>query len=1198
MQNAISWFSAKPKWFRVSTYLVLFYLTYALFLGVVAPAVLEAKLPYLVKENTGRSAAVEDIAINPFLLKLDITDFVVYPESKPSAPSISNKESKKSNESDTNNTAVNNRFFSVNSISLDIGFWKTLFTLTPAIESLSINAPYAKVARLSTDKDTQTFNFSDILAHLEKRSTQDKNDKEDVSQRQVPRITLGQFLLSDGHIVLEDKVTDTLLDYPELNVALQDLDTHAVISVNDSGSIDINEQDVSTASSGKNANTEKNNSRDKSQAAFNQYQFDLLTTDRGKISIKGEFQLSPFKVTTDVAISDVALTPLWSLSKHLIEATLVDGRVSLSLQAKAFEEGDAFQFLLERGEFAVNDLVFNATTSSSAPDSASTSKEILAIPAFAIHDISVNGAEQQVNIAEVSLNDIRVSGLFNETGLDLQRLFSPKGLASSTSQTSTNTNTDVPSGSQIEGESAEQVGVSESPEANNSIHAETVLPAPTGEGMHTKTQTNNSSTALTKESTWQVALQKFAFNNGTIDMLERSVSDGTYYRVSHFNIESGEITTDYSKPISYTTSLEVSADTQSFSNTSKGTITSSGSLVIAEQAVTGKADIEQLVLNQFQQYVFPYANVTLEKGLLNLNVEFDAVMGDEGTDTLNVKASTKVTDLSILDDAKEPLLQWQSLMVDDINFNHALNQLSVDNIQLQSPFARLIIDEAKQTNVSKLVVTSKDSSNAKKPKGNNTDRKPADVHSTNLRAPAPSEEVPSNAEKLAIAVNAISIENGKAYFADHSLTPKFASAIESLNGKVSGIDSRSDTPANVDITGKIDNYAPVKLAGTIHPLKSDLDLDLNFSVKGAELTSVNPYSGTYMGYYIDKGLLSLAVQYKLNGKALEGKNQVVIDQLTLGKKSNSDQALSLPLGLAIALLEDSNGVIDLGLDVSGNVDSPDFSFGSIILNAIGNIITKAVTAPFSLLANLVGSDDELDSVAFTFGEHKLDAQAKEKLNTLAEALKKRPGLRVNIEGTVNAVSDASALAQRQLNTTLLTKSGHIEPSAISDNESMTANTSAGGKNESLSKSAGSQDELLTGSRIPLEGPLADALLSHYVEVFTPDLNQEFENMMVQLYPELANSGDEDSPKSADGIKEIVNEDSVNRALSIARYNKLRNSIDISESELIQLADARSKAVKRYLANEANVEANRLFLLNTQHDLHTEFSGVELTLEAN
>ena len=1185
MQNATSWFSAKPKWFRVSTYLVLFYLTYALLLGVVTPAVLEAKLPNLVKENTGRNATVKDIAINPFLLKVGITDFVIYPESKPTTTSDTNsnsdEQSKNNSESDAKNNASNNRFFSVGNFSLDIGFWKSLFTLTPAIESLTISSPYAKVARLHTDNDTQTFNFSDILAHLENRSTNEKDEEEDVSDGQLPRITLGQFILSNGQLVLEDEVTDTLLDYPELDVALQDLDTHAVISVNDN-----------------------------SQAAFNQYQFDLLTAEKGKVSIKGEFQLSPLKVATDVAINDVALAPFWSLSKKLVDAKLVDGTVNLSLQAQVFEEGEALHFLLEGGEFALNNLVFNSAASSptssaassSSPNSASTSKEILAIPSFAIHDINVNGARQQVNIAKVALDDVRVSGLFDETGLDLQRLFTPKSLTDSATQTSANAITNSPSGSgvndkslQLEGETSPQLKGEITPDTHN-VDAETVSPESAGEETQTTAKTKSSSPEIEQEKTWKVALQKFVFNNGTIDMLERSVSDGTYYRISRLDIESGEITTDFTKPISYTTSLQVSADTQAFSNTPKGTLTSSGSLVIAEKTVKGNAAIEQLALSQFQQYISPYANVTLEEGLFTLNVEFDAAVGDEGTETLNVKANTKVTDLSVLDDAKEPLLQWQSLIVDDIDFNHALNQLSVDNIQLQSPFARLIIDEAKQTNVSKLVVASKEHNKEEQPAKNNIAGEPDSMNATNSPASATNEEATSNAQQLAIAVNAISIENGKAYFADHSLAPKFASAIESLNGKVTGIDSHSDTPANVDITGKIDNYAPVKLAGTIHPLKSDLDLDLNFSVKGAELTSVNPYSGTYMGYYIDKGLLSLAVQYKLNGKALEGKNHVVIDQLTLGKKSNSDQALSLPLGLAIALLEDSNGVIDLGLDVSGDVDSPDFSFGSIILNAIGNIITKAVTAPFSLLANLVGSDDELDSVAFAFGEHKLNAEAKEKLNTLAEALKKRPGLRVNIEGTVDAVSDSSTLAQRQLNATLFAKSGLVDPTTTSGSSSANGNTSVGGDIENLSNSGSPQDEPLTGSRIPLEGPLADALLSHYVEMFTPDFGQEYKNMVAQLYPELASEGQ--SQNSNDDFIDAINEEDVQRALTIARYNKLRNSIDIPESELIELADLRSKAVKSYLANQGEVEANRLFLLNTQHDLHTEVSGVELTLEAN
>ncbi|MDK2764089.1 MAG: DUF748 domain-containing protein, partial [Alteromonas macleodii] len=893
----MSRFSTQPKWFRLSTYLVLIYLTYALLIGVVTPAVLKAKLPNIVKENTGRDAAVEDIAINPFLLKIEVTNFVIYPNIH------------SSNESEDNALIQNqeNHFFSVGNVSLDVGFWQSLFTFTPAVESLTIDEPFVSIARLSESEDTQIFNFSDILTHVEKRSTKAPEEPNDTSEGQIPRITLRDFALNEGRVVIEDKVTKTLLDYPELSVDLQDLDTHALISSSSVGN--------------KNANPKSDKSesaQSKGKLAFNQYQFNLLTAEKGNIAIDGEFQLSPLKVTTDITINDVALTPLWSLSKDLIEADLVDGKVNLSLHAEVFEQDTAFQFILERGEFGVNNLVFNADSSPATTGTAKSSQEIIAIPAFAIHDINVNALEQQVSIAEVAFDNVRVSGLFDKSGLDLQRLFTPKSPAADA--TSANAN---PSAAQ-EGNSAAQKG-------NSETEDEDVFNVAT-----------DSTNELAHDTSWYVELHQFAFNDGSIDLLERSVSDGTYYRISNLNIKSGKVTTDFSKPISYTTSLHVSADPQTFSDTSKGALSSSGSVVIAEQTVQGKAAIEQLVLSQFQQYVSPHANVTLEDGLFNLNVEFDGAFNNaadkDDIDSLNVKASTSINNLSVLDDASSPLLQWQSLNVDNIEFDHASNQLSVDNIHLQAPFARLIIDEAKQTNVSKLIVASSDksaNSESSSETGSATTSK-----ASNANVPAGTTAEPSQANELAISVNTISIENGKAYFADHSLAPKFASAIESLNGKVLGIDSRSTSPANVDITGKIDNYAPVKLAGTIHPLKDDIDLDLDFSVKGAELTSVNPYSGTYMGYYIDKGLLSLAVQYKLNGKALEGKNHVVIDQLTLGKKSNSDQALSLPLGLAIALLEDRNGVIDLGLDVSGDIDSPDFSFGSIILNAIGNIITK------------------------------------------------------------------------------------------------------------------------------------------------------------------------------------------------------------------------------------------------------------------
>ena len=405
MQNAMSRFSTKPKWFRLSTYLVLIYLTYALLIGVVTPAVLKAKLPNIVKENIGRDAAVEDIAINPFLLKIEVTNFVIYPNIH------------SSNESEDNAVIQNqeNHFFSVGNVSLDVGFWQSLFTFTPAVESLTIDKPFVSIARLSESEDTQIFNFSDILTHVEKRSTKAPEEPNDTSEGQIPRITLRDFALNEGRVVIEDKVTNTLLDYPELSVDLQDLDTHALISSSSVGN--------------KNANPKSDKSesaQSKGKLAFNQYQFNLLTAEKGNIAIDGEFQLSPLKVTTDIAINDVALTPLWSLSKDLIEADLVDGKVNLSLHAEVFEQDTAFQFILERGEFAVNNLVFNAGSSPATTGTAKSSQEIIAIPAFAIHDINVNALEQQVSIAEVAFDNVRVSGLFDKSGLDLQRLFTPK----------------------------------------------------------------------------------------------------------------------------------------------------------------------------------------------------------------------------------------------------------------------------------------------------------------------------------------------------------------------------------------------------------------------------------------------------------------------------------------------------------------------------------------------------------------------------------------------------------------------------------------------------------------------------------------------------------------------------------------------------------------------------------------------------
>ena len=113
------------------------------------------------------------------------------------------------------------------------------------------------------------------------------------------------------------------------------------------------------------------------------------------------------------------------------------------------------------------------------------------------------------------------------------------------------------------------------------------------------------------------------------------------------------------------------------------------------------------------------------------------------------------------------------------------------------------------------------------------------------------------------------------------------------------------------------------------------------------------------GLGIEKGRLSFEVAYLLENRKLEAQNRLVLDQLTLGEKIESPSATTLPVRLALSLLSDRNGVIDLNLPIGGSLDDPEFSVGGIIIKVLVNLITKAVTAPFALLGSMFGGGEEL-----------------------------------------------------------------------------------------------------------------------------------------------------------------------------------------------------------------------------------------------
>lgn len=281
------------------------------------------------------------------------------------------------------------------------------------------------------------------------------------------------------------------------------------------------------------------------------------------------------------------------------------------------------------------------------------------------------------------------------------------------------------------------------------------------------------------------------------------------------------------------------------------------------------------------------------------------------------------------------------------------------------------------------------------------------------------EEEATPAAPWRFAAPDIAISDSEVDFMDESLPIHFRTVIGDVNGAITGLDSDPDSSLEVDVTGSVDGYAPVVLAGGASPFHQPPALDLDLTFQGVDLARLTPYSGTYAGYAIDRGTLNLDLKYSLAEDHLEGDNKVVIQQLKLGEKIDSDKALDIPLQLGIALLTDASGVIDLAVPVSGDVDNPEFSLGSVIMGAFVNLLTKAITAPFALLANLVGSEDDLQRFNFAAGSSELDEYGQQKMAELAAAMAQRPQIKLVIGGRLNPASDRQKLQQQLLRAALL-----------------------------------------------------------------------------------------------------------------------------------------------------------------------------------
>jgi hypothetical protein len=539
----------------------------------------------------------------------------------------------------------------------------------------------------------------------------------------------------------------------------------------------------------------------------------------------------------------------------------------------------------------------------------------------------------------------------------------------------------------------------------------------------------------------------------------------------------------------------------------KGRLRLKGTVAAKPAAADLRVDAAGIDLLPLRPYFEPRTNVVVTSGAASANGRLVFATTRSGAPNVSFKGDVAIADFDSLDrPGSQQLVRWKTLKLTGVDSRSEPLAINVGSIALDQFFARVILNADATLNLRQLLVA--EPAPSRPP--------PATV------AGVTTTELPPRAEggALPVSIGRIEVSNGEVEYSDFFVQPNYNAHLTQMAGSVSAL---SATQAGaVEAAARVEGTAPVDIRGTINPFAAQVSLDLTAKASDVDLPPLTPYSIKYAGYGITKGKLSLEVHYKVEERRLAATNKLRLDQLTFGERVDSPTATKLPVLLAVSLLKDRNGVINLDLPISGTLDDPKFSVWRVVVQIFVNLITKAVTAPFALLASIGGGGEELAYVEFAPGRASLAPAALTKLGTLAKALNDRPGLKIDATGRAIPDADRDGLKRAMLDNAIRAQ-----------------------KQKALTEE---------GESAP---PLAELTIA----------SEEYPKLLTAVYKATDLL---DKPRNVFGLAKSIPPAEM-EALLLANYR-------VDDEALATLANRRAQAVKEWLAREGGVASERIFIV--------------------
>jgi len=633
-------------------------------------------------------------------------------------------------------------------------------------------------------------------------------------------------------------------------------------------------------------------------------------------------------------------------------------------------------------------------------------------------------------------------------------------------------------------------------------------------------------------------------------------SDKPVLSLQGFNAKTGDI--DGKSPMDFTVRFQAEQG---------GTATVNGTVNPATASIEADLQVDKIVLTSLQPYLDPHVTLQIQSAAASAHGRLRYGIPEDKQQAA-YEGSFSLSNLRLINPGvKKPYLSWDDVRLSKCRLTLQPNRLDAQEISISKPVGELIIEKDKTLNLAKVLKNRPDGQKAK------TSTKPAPK----------GKQGSGNEDDFAYHVSKIQVKNGDLVFADFSLRPSFKTRIHDLKGTVTGLSSEPTAQAKIKMDGHVDTYGTAKISGVIRPHDFGRASNINLVFRNVEMKNLSPYSGKFAGRLIESGKLSADLQYTLQEHKMIGENKIIIDNLFLGEQVDNPDASNLPLNLALALLKDGNGRIDIGLPVTGDLNDPQFRIGPLIWKMFTNLIIKTATAPFQALGGLLGGNTEsFDAVQFDPGDDVLPPPEKEKLLKLADALKNRPELNVVIQGRYSPERDGLELKERAIRRTVGSRIGakpspddNPEPLDFSDSKTQDALEKL--YKERLGKA--SLDELEKGLETGAIKPRVNAQ------------DRKGKKKEAGMFAKITDS--------IQLYKLIPGGKSYDQAVVWAEelYAQLVDNEKMADEVFLKLAERRAQAIATNLEEEGQIPKNRISMKNPEPLSEDKPPAATLSLDA-